>query len=94
MLILLGILSCGKNNTSITLQNITPGQIEIARAAEQKALMRGKAIWFDQKIGKNEFSCHSCHEGGFLTNPDKYPRYKHPFRSYAPLFPWPIILQW
>lgn len=83
LMILLCILSCGKNITSVTLQNITPGQIEMAREAEQIALMRGKAIWFDQKIGENDFSCHSCHEGGFLTNPDKYPRYKHPFRSYA-----------
>jgi thiosulfate dehydrogenase len=83
LFLLILLISCGRQNSAFRYSPIDATHFEIARQAEQKALSRGKEIWFDQKIGENDFSCHSCHEGGFLTNPDKYPRYKHPFRSYA-----------
>ncbi len=58
---------------------------EIAIQEEQKALARGKAIWYDTKLGSNGFSCESCHENGVDTNAELYPRYKHILRTVATL---------
>lgn len=58
---------------------------EIAIQEEQKALARGRAIWFDTKLGSNGFSCASCHENGVDTNAELYLRYKHILRTVATL---------
>ncbi|MDZ7330505.1 MAG: c-type cytochrome [candidate division KSB1 bacterium] len=58
---------------------------EISILAERKALDRGKAIWFNTKLGANGFSCESCHESGMDTNAELYPRYKHILRTVATL---------
>ena len=58
---------------------------EIAISEELKSLARGKEIWMDPNTGTNGFSCESCHENGFLTNAEMYPRYKHILRTMATL---------
>ncbi len=62
-----------------------PAKNEIAMSEELKSLARGKDIWLDPKTGNNGFSCESCHENGFLTNAEQYPRYKHILRTMATL---------
>lgn len=58
-------------------------QAELARFAEQKALERGKEIWFNPETGTNGFSCESCHTKGDMTKAESYPRYKHVLGTMA-----------
>ena len=60
-------------------------QIDLARLSEQKALERGKKIWFDPNIGTIKRNCESCHPKGHLTNAETYPRYKHVLNTMATL---------
>ncbi len=63
--------------------NRSPAELKIAFEAEQKALARGKEIWFDPNIGTNGRNCESCHPDGEMTNAEAYPRYKHILRTMA-----------
>ena len=72
----------------VLLQCQSPGskviiKSEIARAAEQAALERGRQIYLDENLGTNGLSCNSCHPNGAETRAEAYPRYKHVLGTMA-----------
>ncbi len=76
---LAAIFASGALLSSVGQDNLSSLALEETR----KAYERGREMYFDENLGTNGKSCHTCHPDGFMTRAESYPRYKHILRTIA-----------